>query len=109
MEIKDILADQSAWLDTLRTNLPAPSAAGISATLGSIETQVGVIKARISDLTKQKAAAMQQFDAAIARQESALTTLEAGAAITVASGAAQPVQAAQPTPPATTRAPKPRK
>ena len=76
MAIEDILADQSAWLNSLQKALPAPSAATGSATLAGIQARVATIQTQINNLTAQKAAMTQRFDAAIARQQNALTALQ---------------------------------
>jgi hypothetical protein len=80
MEIKDILAAQQAWLTTLQTELPKPSAATVNTALGSAQAQIGAIQSRIDELTKRKTAVMGQFDAAIARQQNALAALSGGPA-----------------------------
>jgi len=80
MAIKDILADQSAWLDSLQKALPTPSAATGSATLAAVQARVATIQTQINDLTAQKAAMTQRFDAAILRQQNALTALQASLA-----------------------------
>ncbi len=91
MAINDILAQQATWLDSLRKGFPATSATGVSGTPGVVEVQVSVIEARIADLTRQKAAVIQQFDAAIATHHNALAALKANSAT---AQVLQPIQSA---------------
>jgi hypothetical protein len=91
MAINDILTQQATWLDSLRKGFPATSATGISGAPGTVEAQVNVIEARIADLTRQKAAVTQQFDAAIATHNNALAALKASSAT---AQVLQPIQSA---------------
>ena len=91
MAINDILTQQAIWLDSLRKGFPATSVTGISGAPGTVEAQVNVIEARIADLTRQKAAVTQQFDAAIATHNNALAALKASSAT---AQVLQPIQSA---------------
>jgi len=95
MELKDIVARQSAWLDTLRKGILATDTAGGGTALGAPDTQAKAIEARIADLTRQKASVIQQFDAAIARHTDALTTLKASSPATLAGNILQPAKKAK--------------
>jgi hypothetical protein len=88
MELKDIFAQQSAWLDTLRKGIPDAAKDGTAP--GSIETEATIIEGRIADLTRQKAAVVQQFDAAIALHTDTLTALKAGTPANLTTNVLQP-------------------
>lgn len=75
MELKDILGQQSAWLDRLRNGMPETATDG--ATTDLIDTQAKAIEERIANLIQQKALVVQQFNSAIARHTDTLTALKA--------------------------------
>jgi hypothetical protein len=72
----DILKQQQAWLDTLQEKLAKPSDSGILSLLGTQEQQAAAIQARIDNLSRQKDAAMQRYDAAINEQKKVLAALQ---------------------------------
>lgn len=80
MDASDILKQQQTWLDTLQKQLAKPSESGILALLGNRQQQQAAIQARIDDLSRQKDAAMQRYDAAIEQQKSMLVLLQGAAA-----------------------------
>lgn len=88
MELKDILAQQSIWLDTLRKGMP--DAATDGAASGSIDVQAQTIEERIVDLTRQKALVVQQFDSAIAQYTDTLTALKATTPANLTNNVLQP-------------------
>ncbi len=94
MDVADFLKQQQAALDLLQRQLAKPSESGLAALLGSREQQAAAVKTRIDELGRQKAAAMQRWDAAIAAQQKLLDGLESAGA-----KAGQVLQGTAPPPP----------
>lgn len=80
MDVGDFLKQQQAALDLLQQQLAKPSEGGLAALLGTREQQAAAVKGRIDELGRQKVAAMQRWDAAIAAQQKLLDGLEGAAA-----------------------------
>ena len=82
MDISEILKQQQAALDALQQHLAKPSEAGLISLLGDREQQIAAIQARIDDLSRQKDAIAQRYDAAIGEQKKALVALRSATADT---------------------------
>ena len=80
MDVSEILKQQQAALDSLQRNLAKPSEGGLTVLLGDRNQQVTSLQARIDDLTRQQAAAMQRFDAAIEQHKRALAVVQSAMA-----------------------------
>jgi hypothetical protein len=90
MTASDILQQQQAWVELLEKSLAEPTPAAYASLLATREQQLAEVQSRIDNLTTQKVAAIQRFDAAIADHQRTFAVLRQGMLNAGPSGASQP-------------------